>query len=109
MHELSVTQSVVETITERTGGEPVSVVHLQIGKLSGVVPDSVRFCFELIVADTPLQDARLEIDEPVGRAHCDSCGLDFELEVLLPLCPCGSANVRVLAGEELTIRSVELV
>lgn len=109
MHELSVTQSVVDAVTARTGGERVSKVYLQIGKLSGIVPDSVRFCFELIAADTPLAEASLEIDEPMGRAHCERCGDDFDLDVLIPLCPCGSADVRITAGEELLIRSVEVV
>ncbi|MBA3292965.1 MAG: hydrogenase maturation nickel metallochaperone HypA [Actinomycetota bacterium] len=109
MHELSITQSVIDVVTERTGGDRVAIVRLQIGKLSGIVPDSVRFCFELIAADTPLAGAVLEIDEPLGRAHCKGCGEDFELRDLILLCPCGSADVVVMAGTELAVKSVEVV
>ena len=43
VHELSITQSVVDVVTKRTGDNRVAKVRLQIGKLSGIVPDSVRF------------------------------------------------------------------
>jgi len=106
---MSITQSVINVVTQRTGADRVATVRLQIGKLSGVVPDAVRFCFELIAADTPLEGAVLEIDEPMGRAHCNTCGDDFNLGDLILLCPCGSADVKVLAGTELAVKSVEVV
>lgn len=109
MHELSITQSVVDVVTRRTGTDRVAKVHLQIGKLSGIVPDSVRFCFELIAADTPLAGAVLEIDEPMGQGYCQTCGDDFELRDLILLCPCGSADVRLVGGTELAVKSVEVV
>lgn len=109
MHELSITQSVVDTVTERAGDAQVAAVHLRIGKLSGVVPDAVRFCFELIADGTPLSGARLEIDEPVGRASCRGCGQDFVLHDLILLCPCGSADVSISDGQQLAVTSVEVV
>jgi hydrogenase nickel incorporation protein HypA/HybF len=109
MHELSIAQSIVEAVAERTGGAAVSNVRLTIGQLSGVVPDSLRFCFELVAAGTPLETAVLQIEEPGGLARCGACGTDFETQDLLLLCRCGSADVHLLAGDELLIRSVELV
>jgi len=50
MHELAITQGVVEAVTERTGRAPVTSVRLRVGRLSGVVPDAMRFCFELVTA-----------------------------------------------------------
>ena len=108
MHELAITQSVVDTITERTSGARVTLVRLDIGKLSGVVPAAVAFCFELVADGTPLQAARLEISEPPGRALCRTCSAEFALDQLIVLCPCGSADVEVLSGQELAIRSVEV-
>ncbi|MBA3339421.1 MAG: hydrogenase maturation nickel metallochaperone HypA [Geodermatophilaceae bacterium] len=109
MHELSITQSVVDVVTRRTGTDRVAKVHLQIGKLSGIVPDSVRFCFELIAADTPLAGAVLEIDEPRGQGRCQTCGEEFELHDLILLCPCGSADVALVGGTELAVKSVEVL
>ncbi len=109
MHELAITQSVVDMVVERTAGRQVASVQLQVGKLAGVVGDAMRFCFELATADTSLAGATLEIDETPGRASCRSCGDDFEVADLILLCPCGSADVHIVAGRELLVTSVELM
>jgi hydrogenase nickel incorporation protein HypA/HybF len=108
MHELAITQSVVDTIVERTDRARVTAVRLVIGKVSGVVPDAVRFCFELVAAGSPVEGARLEIEEPAGRGRCRACAGEFACDGLVVLCPCGSADVEVLGGDELLIRSVEV-
>jgi hydrogenase nickel incorporation protein HypA/HybF len=107
MHELSIVQSIVDTIAELLGPAPVHRVRLEIGALSGVVPDAVRFCFALVTAGTTLEGATLEIDEPEGDARCRSCGAEFRTAEVLPLCACGSADVQVLGGNQLRIREVD--
>jgi hydrogenase nickel incorporation protein HypA/HybF len=109
VHELSIVQSVVDAIGERMGDARVGRVTLEIGRLSGVVADSVRFCFDLVAEGTTLDGARLEIVEPAGRATCRTCGAEIELADFFALCSCGSADLDVTAGEELRIREVELV
>jgi hydrogenase nickel incorporation protein HypA/HybF len=108
MHELAITQSIVDAVAERTQGARVAVVHLRVGKLSGVVPDAVRFCFELVADGTPLEGARLDIEEPAGQARCRTCARDFTLADLILLCPCGSADVEMVSGQELRVQSVEV-
>ncbi|MGA8118160.1 MAG: hydrogenase maturation nickel metallochaperone HypA [Actinocatenispora sp.] len=108
MHELAITESVVAAITDRLGDAPVSRVDLEIGRLSGVVSDSVRFCFDLVVAGTSLAGAALLIVETPGRARCRACDAVSTVHDPLPLCPCGSADVEVTGGQELRIRSVEV-
>jgi hydrogenase nickel incorporation protein HypA/HybF len=108
MHELALTQSIVDQVAQRMEGRRVSSVQLEIGKLSGVVPDSVRFCFDLVTSGTALEGSSLVIGEPDGRAHCERCGEDFSLLDLFLLCPCGSADVRVISGTELLIKSVKV-
>ena len=75
---------------------------------SGVVPDAVRFCFDLVTTGTSLDGAVLEIDEPRGRVVCRRCAVEFDTDEVLALCPCGSADVELLQGRELRIRSVEV-
>ena len=108
MHELSITQSIVDSVVDRLPGRRVTLVALDVGKLSGVEPEALRFCFELVAAGTDLDGAALVIAEPPGRAHCADCGSDFELDTCILLCDCGSADVRVRSGHELLIRSVEV-
>lgn len=109
MHELSITQSVVDAVAERMGTAPIRRVRLSVGRLSGVVPDSVQFCFELVTAGTTLEGAVLEIDEPPGRATCAACGAAFDTGEVLPMCGCGSAEVTVAGGTELRIKEVEVL
>jgi hydrogenase nickel incorporation protein HypA/HybF len=108
MHELAITQGVVDAVTERTGSAPVAIVRVRVGRLAGVVPDAMRFCFELVTAGTPLDGATLEIEQPEGRGRCRTCGEDFVLAGLILLCRCGSADVEVLSGRELAVASVVL-
>ena len=108
MHELSITQNVVDAVSERMAGQRVLSVRLEVGRLSGVVPDAMRFCFELVTEQTPLQGARLDIDTPAGEALCRRCEQRFTLTDLILLCECGSADVEVVAGRELVIKSVEV-
>ena len=58
MHELAITQSVVDMVRDRTADRRVSTVRVQVGRLSGVVPDAMLFCYELVTAGTPLEDPR---------------------------------------------------
>ena len=96
------------SVLERTGDSRVSVVRLRVGRLSGVVPDALQFCFELAAAGTPLEGATLEIADERGRAHCRSCGTDFDLDDLFLLCECGSADVDAAVRTELSVTSVEV-
>ena len=108
MHELAITQSVVDMVVERTAGRRVGRVRLDVGALSGVVPDAMQFCYELIISGTPLESSTLMIEQTPGAAHCRSCGQDFALDSLILLCSCGSAEVDLTAGRELRVLSVEL-
>jgi hydrogenase nickel incorporation protein HypA/HybF len=108
VHELSITQSVVDQISERLGDARVTRVALEIGRLSGVVCDSVRFCFDVCAQGTSLEGAQLEIIETGGRARCRACSAVFAVDDLLALCRCGSADLELLAGQELKIREVEI-
>lgn len=109
MHELAVTQSMVDAVVDRMGDRRILAVRLEIGRLSGVVPEAVRFCFDLVTEGTTLSGARLDIVEPEGRAWCRRCRREFGMADPVPLCACGSADVEVLGGRELAIRSVEVL
>jgi len=108
VHELAITESLVDAVTERLPSQRVTCVRLEIGALSGVVADSVRFCFDLVTEGTSLEGAALEIDQPPAVCHCRICGGDFEPDGPIAMCPCGSAEVTVLAGQQLKITSVQV-
>ena len=106
MHELAITEGVIEAVTGRLPGARITCVRLEIGALSGVAADSVRFCFDVVTEGTDLQGARLEITEPPSRCMCRICGSEFEPDGPILLCPCGSPDISVLTGQDLKITSV---
>jgi len=108
MHELAITESLVAAVADQTGDARVTRVSLEIGRLSGVVPDSVRFCFDLCAKGTRLEGAALEIAEIPGEGRCRACGAALVLEDLILLCECGSADVDLTRGQELRIKEVEV-
>jgi hydrogenase nickel incorporation protein HypA/HybF len=108
MHEMAITQSVVDAVCERAAGRRVHSVRVQVGALCAVVPDAMEFCFDLVTEGTIAAGARLDVDVQPGSARCRTCGQDFTLPDLILLCPCGSADVEVLAGRDLRILSMEV-
>lgn len=109
MHELAITESIVEGVLQHVPEQRISKVVLDIGRLCGVEPDAIRFCFEVAARGTRLEGAAVEIRSLPVLGRCRACGKDFEPPDALPLCECGSAEVDVLGGLELRIRSVEVV
>ena len=108
MHELGITEAVVATVAERVPDGRVTAVRLEIGALTGVVADSVRFCFDLVTEGTHLEGAVLEIEESAARCRCRDCGAEFAPDWPIVVCPCGSADADVLAGNDLRILSVRV-
>ena len=108
MHELGITQNVVDTVLDTVDSPRITSLRLEIGRISGLVPDSVRFCFDLVVQGTALEGARLEIVEPPGRVRCRECAAEFDVVDTIALCACGSVDLDVMSGRELRIRSVEV-
>lgn len=109
MHELGITQEIIALVVERARGARVLRVVVEIGKLSAVLPDAVRFCFDLCSQDTVVEGATLEILEPAGRARCRACGGEVVLERPYGQCSCGGTDLEWLAGEELRVREIEIV
>jgi len=112
MHELSITHSVVAICAERAAEQGmdtrVTRVTLEVGKLSAVMPDALRFCFEICAKDTVVEGAQLEIIEIPGRARCRDCGGEVALSELFGRCRCGNANLDLIAGQELKIKHMEV-
>jgi hydrogenase nickel incorporation protein HypA/HybF len=109
MHELALMERVVEAVIERVGGARVAVVRLEIGRLAAVVPEALQFCFEVCAQGTSLEGASLHIAVIPGRARCRDCGVERVIETYADVCPCGGTELRVLGGEELCVKNVEVV
>jgi hydrogenase nickel incorporation protein HypA/HybF len=107
VHELALMESMVSAVVERIGAARVTTVRLEIGRLAAVVPEALRFCFDVCARGTSLEGATLEITSIGGRARCRSCGGERPIESYVDPCDCGATDLAVLAGEELRLKNVE--
>ena len=108
MHELGITQEVVAIAADAAGGRKVRRVVLEVGKLSGVFPDAVQFCFDACAEGTAVEGAVLEIVETPGRGRCRECGGEVALDRPFGQCACGCTDLEWLSGDELRVRELEL-
>lgn len=108
MHELAITQSIVEACCERAGDARVSRVLVEVGCLSGVSPDALRFCYDLCVEGTPLDGSELAIVEIPAGARCRSCGQSERVDGYSTLCRCGSSDLEYTGGDELRVKYMEV-
>ena len=113
MHELSLCQGIIDVavtaLTDRVSSVPrVSTVTVRIGRLTGVVADSLRQYFDLLTPETPLAGADLVIEEVPIRGRCADCLAEFTIATLSFTCPrCESGAVELLSGRELQVVSLD--
>jgi hydrogenase nickel incorporation protein HypA/HybF len=43
-----------------------------------------------------------------GRARCQGCGVERLIDSYADICECGGTDLRVLGGEELRVKNVEV-
>jgi hydrogenase nickel incorporation protein HypA/HybF len=109
MHEMAITHSIVAICAEHAAGRRIVSVTLEIGDLAGVVPESVEFCFEACIRDTPLEGAELIIQRVPAAARCPACGGEAAVRACFDPCPaCGRYGLDLIAGKELRVKELEV-
>ncbi|MGK7944590.1 MAG: hydrogenase maturation nickel metallochaperone HypA [Microcystaceae cyanobacterium] len=109
MHELGITKNIVAIVAENAKGLPVKRVTLEIGQLSAIMPDAIRFCFDVCAKGTVLEGAQLDIQEIPGIGQCSACQHQIFLSEPYGICDrCGSIDLKIIQGEELTIKEMEV-
>ena len=112
MHELGLTQNLIEIAlehAEREGARTISSLVLEIGTLSGVIPEAVEFAFEACSQGTIAAGATLEIRHVPGIGHCPECGEQTQLESLTDCCShCGGYGLEILQGQEMALIEMEI-
>ncbi|HID50673.1 MAG TPA: hydrogenase maturation nickel metallochaperone HypA [Anaerolineae bacterium] len=112
MHELPVTQSILEIATRyaaEANARRVTDLYLVIGQLSSIVDDSIQFYWDIISRDTVCAGARLHFERIPATLLCLDCGHTYTLDGELTLCPqCASSRVQVTSGEEFRLDSIEV-
>jgi hydrogenase nickel incorporation protein HypA/HybF len=114
MHEMGIAMQIVEiavaSIPADLKNAQVKRVNLKIGKLAAVVPESLQFCFQIAIKDTPLRGADLFVEEIPLRVRCTDCNFEWTIHEPVFVCrKCNSGSIEMLSGRELDITSIEVV
>ena len=111
MHEAGIAQDLIEVAVEhlrRVPHGPVRLLHVRLGEMAGVNPDSLDFAFEALGKGTELEGARLEIERLPLTVDCAACGQRTPVEDYVFRCgACGSEQVKVATGRELQFVSID--
>jgi len=112
MHEMGIASQIARIALEHLPpDEPLRVraLRLKIGKLTAIVPQSLRFCLEVVCRETALAGAEVVIEEIPVRAHCQDCGAESEISEPPFWCSaCKSVKLDILSGREMLIDSLEV-
>ena len=113
MHELAIAQSIFDVVEARAAechATQVKGVRLQVGEASGIVTDSLTFCFEMLASIDPvLAGTQLLIDIVPHRARCRHCAKEFPVKNFIAQCPtCEEWSNEIVSGNELQILDMEI-
>jgi hydrogenase nickel incorporation protein HypA/HybF len=112
MHEFSLCESIIETVTgqaHQQGFSQVRRVWLEIGALANVELEALRFAFEIVRQDTIAAGAELDIVTLPGRAWCLDCAQTVEVDQFFDPCPlCGGHQWRLTSGNQMRIKEMEV-
>jgi hydrogenase nickel incorporation protein HypA/HybF len=109
MHELSVTQSILDIALKNAGTRKIKQINLVIGQFSSIVDDSVQFYWEIISKDTSAEGSLLHFERIPGEMTCQNCGHIFHPTDETFDCPsCSSPFVKISKGEEFQVDSIDV-
>jgi hydrogenase nickel incorporation protein HypA/HybF len=109
MHELSVTQSILDIALKNAGTRKIKQINLVIGQFSSIVDDSVQFYWDFISKETAAEGSTLHFERIPGEMTCQQCGRVFRPVSDTFDCPsCSSPFVKITKGEEFQVESIDV-
>ena len=112
MHEVSLMQNTLDLALAYAEREKASKIHrliMRIGAVSGVVPEALKFAFDIVTQGTIAEGAELEIHSVPVVCYCPNCHLEFKPLDLIYECPqCGKFTSHIRQGREIELSSLEI-
>jgi len=113
MHEMSLCEAIIETAEKQASihaYKSVKCIRLEIGKLSCVEPEAMRFAFAAVARNSIADGARLIIDEIAGLGWCSQCEAEVGIKQRYDACPnCGFYPLDIRQGDAMRIRDMEVI
>ncbi len=112
MHELSLLEGMVQSLEAEArdrGFTRICRIRLEVGRLSGVEVEALRFAFGPATEGTLADGAELEILDCPATGTCRDCGAEVEIEARFDPCPaCGTGFVALSGGTELKLKDLDV-
>jgi len=112
MHELSIARNIIEIASEQAKIYNLSLideVEIEVGKLSGVEIEALKFIMEIEAKDTILENSRTIFTLIPGLACCLICSKEFVTDSFFAQCPeCKGFNFQIIQGQELRVKSLNI-
>ena len=112
MHEMSLCEGMLDILKQQAAKQNYSIVKtvfLEIGKLSNVEPDAMRFAFPVVMRGSLAENAILEITEVTGKAWCMQCQQNVVIEQRYDGCPlCESHQLQITDGQQMRIKELDV-
>jgi hydrogenase nickel incorporation protein HypA/HybF len=104
MHEIAIVESIIDIIStemKKHNMTRVETIKLRIGEMSNIMPDALTFGFEVLSKGTPLENAKLIIENVPIRGQCKDCDTEFTIKDMIDICPkCGGISFKIISGKE---------
>lgn len=112
MHELGIATSILQAARQEASRHPggrLRRVKVRVGALSGVNPEALSFCFEVLAREDGRRRVELEIEDCPRRQRCPACDRMFTVRDYDLSCPaCGTRDTEFAGGDELELASLEM-
>lgn len=112
MHELSLLDNVRTILEEHARSQQFEIVDkitIEIGALSCIESEALRFAFDTVMNNSLAQHAQLTIKHIAGQGRCVACGKMTPMRELYDTCPhCGHFQLDILSGLEMKITELEV-
>ncbi len=100
---------IAEEEMKKANANSIEQIHLSVGKLSGVVVESLKFALDVSKKNGPLLHTDIIIEEQAGKMKCINCGNEFEADDYYVICPkCHEFGHETISGKELFIKSISV-
>lgn len=113
MHELSLLENlreIVQTEAERQQFSQVKTLTLEIGSLSCIETDALRFGFDVVMQDSPAANAQLIIETLIATGICQHCEQSMTMHNLQQCCEhCGQFGVTLQQGNSMRIKDMLVI
>jgi hydrogenase nickel incorporation protein HypA/HybF len=110
MHEMSLAEGILQIVEDaaaQQGFQRVTEIRLEIGALSGVEPDALSFCLDVVLKGSVADGARVEMEKTPGLGYCLDCGETVPVNALYEACAkCGSYQVQATGGTEMRVKDL---